>query len=85
MSRQREVRAAGLEWTVVESIPVHEVIKRGRPADKVRFSSQIESNTSEDVEVCLNIVQVVEYTANYCETMRRLARAGIPILSYSFM
>ena len=48
MSRQREVRAAGLEWTVVESIPVHEVIKRGRPADKVRFSSQIESNTSED-------------------------------------
>jgi len=62
VSRQREVRAAGLEWTVVESIPVHEVIKRGRPADKV-----------------------VEYTANYCETMRRLARAGIPILSYSFM
>lgn len=60
--RQREVRAAGLEWTVVESIPVHEVVKRGRPRDKV-----------------------VEYTANYCETMRRLARAGIPILSYSFM
>jgi len=60
--RQSEVRAAGLDWTVVESIPVHEVIKRGRPADKV-----------------------VEYTSNYCETMRRLARAGIPILSYSFM
>merc|ERR1719305_960479 len=51
-----------LGWLVVESIPVHEVIKRGRPSDKV-----------------------VEYSANYCETMRRLARAGIPILSYSFM
>jgi len=60
--RQREVRAAGLEWLVVESIPVHEVVKRGRPSDKV-----------------------IEYTANYCETMRRLARVGIPILSYSFM
>ena len=33
--RQREVRAAGLEWLVVESIPVHEVVKRGRPSDKV--------------------------------------------------
>ena len=37
------------------------------------------------VEMYLNIVKVVEYTANYCETMRRLARVGIPILSYSFM
>ena len=39
LERQREVRAAGLEWTVVESIPVHEVVKRGRPRDKVIFSS----------------------------------------------
>ena len=38
LERQREVRAAGLEWTVVESIPVHEDIKRGRPRDKVIFS-----------------------------------------------
>ena len=37
LERQQEVRAAGLEWTVVESIPVHEVVKRGRPADKVMF------------------------------------------------
>ena len=38
LERQREVRAAGLEWTVVESIPVHEVVKRGRPRDKVIIS-----------------------------------------------
>ena len=44
LARQQEVRAAGLEWTVVENIPVHEVVKRGRPADKVMFWSQIESN-----------------------------------------
>jgi mannonate dehydratase len=28
---------------------------------------------------------VEEYTAAYCETVRRLARAGLPTLSYSFM
>ena len=56
VSRQREVRAAGLEWTVVESIPVHEVIKRGRPADKVRFSGQFESNTSDDA-ICRGVFE----------------------------
>ena len=44
MLRQEEVRASGLEWTVVESIPVHEAVKRGRPSDKVRRWSQIERN-----------------------------------------
>ena len=43
MLRQEEVRASGLEWTVVESIPVHEAVKRGRPSDKVSLRS-IERN-----------------------------------------
>ena len=42
LERQREVRAAGLEWTVVESIPVHEVVKRGRPRDKVIYLAHLE-------------------------------------------
>jgi len=62
LERQQVVEEAGLTWTVVESVPVHEVIKRGRPVDKV-----------------------AEYTMNYCETVRRLALAGLAILSYSFM
>lgn len=36
--RQEEVRAAGLEWTVVESVPVHEHIKT-RQGDCERFIS----------------------------------------------
>jgi len=49
-----------LRWTVVESIPVHDVIKR---ADKV----------------------APQYIANYIDSLRALAAAGITTVCYNFM
>lgn len=51
---------AGLNFEVIESIPVHEDIKLGRPTrDK--------------------------YIENYCENIRRVAKAGIKCICYNFM
>lgn len=58
--RQAVIRNAGLEWSVVESVPVHEDIKRRSGNWK-------------------------QYTANYQETLRRLAQCGITTVCYNFM
>src|SRR6188768_338571 len=54
------VDRAGLDLAVIESIPVHEDIKLGRP--------------SRD--------RLID---NYCESVRNLGRAGVPVLCYNFM
>ncbi len=54
------IEAAGLELSVIESVPVHEDIKRGC-GDRDR------------------------YIANYCETLRNLAAAGVDCVCYNFM
>ena len=51
---------AGLRLAVVESIPVHEDIKLGRPS-RDRLVDQ------------------------YCESVRRIGEAGVPVLCYNFM
>ncbi len=54
------IAEAGLSLAVIESIPVHEDIKLGRP--------------SRD-----------RHADSWCETVRRLGAAGIPVVCYNFM
>ncbi len=57
---KKETEDAGLHFEVIESIPVHEDIKLGKPTrDK--------------------------YIENYCENIRRVAKAGIKCVCYNFM
>ncbi|ACP23373.1 mannonate dehydratase (plasmid) [Sinorhizobium fredii NGR234] len=58
--RQQEVRDGGLEWEVVESVPVSESIKTQTGPWR-------------------------EHVANWQETLRRLAAAGIRTVCYNFM
>ena len=60
MKLKNTVEAAGLELSVIESVPVHEDIKMGCGKRD-------------------------EYIANYCETLRNLAKAGIDCVCYNFM
>lgn len=55
-----QISSAGLRWSVVESIPVHEEIKIGLP--------------SRD-----------GYIAAWCESLRQVARVGVPVVCYNFM
>ncbi len=54
------IEAAGLELSVIESVPVHEDIKMGCGKRD-------------------------EYIANYCQTLRNLAKSGIDCVCYNFM
>ena len=55
-----EVEAAGMALSVIESIPVHEDIKLGKPSRDRLLD-------------------------NYCESVRNMGRAGVPVLCYNFM
>lgn len=59
-ARRREIEAAGLDWAVVESIPVPDAIKRGDDGAEAA-------------------------TRAFCETMRRVAAAGVRVICYNFM
>ena len=57
---KKQTEDAGLHFEVIESIPVHEDIKLGKPSrDK--------------------------YIENYCENIRRVAKAGVKCICYNFM
>lgn len=55
-----EIERAGLKWTVVESLNVHEDIKLGRPSRDRLIDA-------------------------YCESLRNIGAAGIPVVCYNFM
>lgn len=57
---KRQVEEKGLRFEVIESIPVHEDIKLGKPKREY-------------------------YIENYCENIRRVAKAGIKCICYNFM
>ena len=57
---KKQVEENGLKFEVIESIPVHEDIKLGKP-DRDR------------------------YIENYCENIKRVAKAGVKCICYNFM
>lgn len=57
---REEVERHRMSLAVIESIPVHEDIKLGRPTRDVLID-------------------------NYCESVRNMGRAGVPVLCYNFM
>lgn len=57
---REEVERHGMLLSVIESIPVHEEIKLGRPTRDALID-------------------------NYCESVRNMGRAGVPVLCYNFM
>ena len=57
---REEVERHAMSLAVIESIPVHEDIKLGRPTRD----------------------RLVD---NYCESIRNMGRAGVPVLCYNFM
>ena len=59
-SLREDVERRGMTLSVIESIPVHEDIKLGRPTRD----------------------RLID---NYCESVRSLGRAGVPVLCYNFM
>ncbi|MFZ4262575.1 mannonate dehydratase [Sphingobacterium sp. HJSM2_6] len=60
LERKRIIEEAGLRWSVVESVPVHESIKTKNE-------------------------QAYYYLANYNQSLRNLAQAGIKTICYNFM
>ncbi|HEV7593403.1 MAG TPA: mannonate dehydratase [Gemmatimonadaceae bacterium] len=57
---REDVERNGMSLAVIESIPVHEDIKLGRPTRD----------------------RLID---NYCESVRNMGRAGVPVLCYNFM
>jgi mannonate dehydratase len=57
---REEVERHGMSLAVIESIPVHEDVKLGRPTRD----------------------RLID---NYCESVRAMGRAGVPVLCYNFM
>ena len=64
--RKAEIEHAGLEWSVVESIPVHPAIKSGSPEAPVFTANWIKTMqnlAAEGLEViCYNFMPVVDWT-----------------------
>lgn len=61
-----EIQAAGFDWTVVESLPVHEAIKRGDGDLETLFANYRQSMANLAVEgikvICYNFMPLLDWT-----------------------
>lgn len=65
-ARREMIEAAGLRWSVVESVPVHEAIKQGRPErDELieAYRRTLRHLAAEGIDtVCYNFMPVLDWT-----------------------
>ena len=64
-ARKREIEDAGLTWDVVESLPVHEDIKRGvaTPALFANYRQSMANLAAEGIKtICYNFMPVLDWT-----------------------
>ncbi len=64
--RRREIEAAGLDWSVCESLPIHEDIKRGTGDLSTLFATYRQSMANLAAEgvaiICYNFMPVLDWT-----------------------
>lgn len=69
--RRAMVEAAGLHWSVVESIPVHEDVKRGAPGSEryvEAWAATVENLAACGVDlVCWNVMPALDWTRTHLE------------------
>lgn len=79
--RQEQIAAAGLAWRVVESIPVHEDIKLGRPSRDAlidRYCRSIEHAGEKNIGVvCYNFMPVFDWMRT--DLARRLSDGSMAL------
>lgn len=65
-ARNAEIRAAGFDWVVVESLPIHERIKRGEGALSALFANYRQSMSNLAAEgvttICYNFMPLLDWT-----------------------
>jgi mannonate dehydratase len=64
--RKAEIEAAGLTWSVVESVPVHEAIKQGLPAAEKYLANYVQTLRNLAASgirvICYNFMAVTDWT-----------------------
>ncbi len=77
-SRKREIEAAGFQWVVVESLPIHERIKRGDGDLSQLFASYRQSMANLAAEgihtICYNFMPLIDWTRT--DLAHPVARGG---------
>ena len=65
-ARNAEIRAAGFDWVVVESLPIHERIKRGEGDLSTLFANYRQSMANLAAEgvttICYNFMPLLDWT-----------------------